>query len=227
MMTFLAWGMSLLFASEHNTWGLALLLGGALTVINTFLVHFTPSKIAYTGVGMVLMCFVSLHAHQLHGMIEAHFGYFIFIAVLFASLDWRAIVVADEVRNLATRSQQSTKRISEIIHRLKESSETSVGVMQASVAKVAENSDKSRTVVVIFNHIGSSLRTMSELGKEIARVSNQQDSSTQTLLNEASKVENVAAQSQQASAQLAHRFKILADEFNGLNQNLEQIKVGA
>ncbi|MFY9178399.1 MAG: hypothetical protein WAO12_01305 [Venatoribacter sp.] len=71
MMTFLAWRMSLLFANEHNTWGLAIFLGGTMTAVNTFLVHYTPPKIAYTGVGMVLMGFVSLHAHQLHGMIEA------------------------------------------------------------------------------------------------------------------------------------------------------------
>lgn len=92
--TLVAWAMSLAFASVHDTWLLALGLGGALTAINTFLVFQVHHQYGAIGVGVVLMIFVSLHVHQLHGMIEGHFGYFVFIASLFSYLDWRPIVAA-------------------------------------------------------------------------------------------------------------------------------------
>lgn len=92
--TLLAWLMSFSFAFVHDTWWLALLVGGALTATNTFLVFQTSYKVASIGVGVVLMAFASLHVHQLHGMIEGHFGYFVFIAALFGYLNWRPIVAA-------------------------------------------------------------------------------------------------------------------------------------
>lgn len=92
--TLLAWLMSFGFATVHGTWLLALFVGGALTAINTFLVFKASYRVASMGVAISLMVFVSLHVHQLHGMIEAHFGYFIFIAALFSYLNWRPIVTA-------------------------------------------------------------------------------------------------------------------------------------
>ena len=41
------------------------------------------SRITPLVVVVVFMGFVSLHVHQLHGMIEAHFGYFVLLAILF------------------------------------------------------------------------------------------------------------------------------------------------
>ena len=93
-MTLLAWALSCAFAFVHDTWELALVVGGALTAINTLLVFRTSYRVASIGVAITLMMFVSLHVHQLHGMIEAHFGYFIFIAALFSYLNWRPIVAA-------------------------------------------------------------------------------------------------------------------------------------
>lgn len=94
LVTLLAWAMSLAYASQHDTWLLSIVMGGALTAINTVLVFGVSSRISSVGVGMVLMVFVSLHVHQLRGITEAHFGYFVFIAALFAYLDWRPIVAA-------------------------------------------------------------------------------------------------------------------------------------
>lgn len=93
-LTLLAWMLSFAYAYVNDTWMLALLVGGALTAVNTFLVFKAPYQIASVGVAVSLMMFVSLHVHQLHGMIEAHFGYFIFIAALFSYLNWRPLVAA-------------------------------------------------------------------------------------------------------------------------------------
>lgn len=94
LMTLLAWALSWAFAAVHDTWLLAITLGGALTAINTFLVFKTSFRVASIGVAINLMIFVSLHVHQLQGMIEAHFGYFVFIAALFSYLNWRPLVAA-------------------------------------------------------------------------------------------------------------------------------------
>lgn len=93
-LTLLAWLLSFAFAYVHDTWMLALVVGGTLTAINTFLVFKAPYQVASVGVAVSLMMFVSLHVHQLQGMIEAHFGYFIFIAALFSYLNWRPLVAA-------------------------------------------------------------------------------------------------------------------------------------
>lgn len=93
--TFAAWVMSFLYAWVNDTWFLALFIGGGFTAINWFAIRIlnhpqvTPCIIA-----VVYMLFVSLHVHQLKGMIEAHFGYFVFLAALFTYLNWRPLVWA-------------------------------------------------------------------------------------------------------------------------------------
>lgn len=93
--TFGAWAMAFLYAGVHDTWMLALFIGGLFTGINWFAIKvlnhptLTPCVIA-----VVYMLFVSLHVHQLKGMIEGHFGYFVFIAALFTYLNWRPLIWA-------------------------------------------------------------------------------------------------------------------------------------
>ncbi len=93
--TFGAWALSLFYAWAHDTWILAIIVGGLFTGINWFAItvlkhaRLTPCVIA-----VVYMLFISLHVHQLKGMIEAHFGYFVLIATLFTYLDWRPLIFA-------------------------------------------------------------------------------------------------------------------------------------
>lgn len=90
-----AWLLSLAYASQHGTWGLAIGLGGLFTLVNFAAIkvinheQWTPAII-----GVVFMCFVSLHVHQLQGMIEAHFGYFVLLAALFTYMNMLTLVCA-------------------------------------------------------------------------------------------------------------------------------------
>ena len=93
--TVMAWFMSFLYASVHGTWLLAFLVGGIFTGINWFAIKVVNhSLITPAVIAIIYMLFVSLHVHQLKGMIEAHFGYFVFLAALFTYLDWRPLVYA-------------------------------------------------------------------------------------------------------------------------------------
>lgn len=93
--TGVAWFISFLCAPVNDTWLLALLLGGVFTFINIFAIRVIQHPtITPCIIGAVFMLFVSLHVHQLKGMIEAHFGYFVFLAALFTYMNWRPLICA-------------------------------------------------------------------------------------------------------------------------------------
>lgn len=93
--TGVAWLMSFIYADTNNTWLLAFLVGGLFTFMNVFAIKVISHPVLTPCIiGAVFMLFVSLHVHQLKGMIEAHFGYFVFLAALFTYLNWRPLICA-------------------------------------------------------------------------------------------------------------------------------------
>jgi methyl-accepting chemotaxis protein len=85
--TLALWVLSLVYASFNDTWALALGVGGILTAANIVVIKLVNDR-TFTPVfgALTFMLFVSLHVHQMHGQIEAHFGYFVLLAVLFTYL---------------------------------------------------------------------------------------------------------------------------------------------
>lgn len=88
-----AWLISFAFASVNGTWLLALFVGGFLTLCNYIAIKVIDRKfLTPCIISIVFMVFVSLHVHQLHGMIEAHFGYFVLLAAMFTYFSWQPLV---------------------------------------------------------------------------------------------------------------------------------------
>ncbi|MFC3851708.1 methyl-accepting chemotaxis protein [Salinispirillum marinum] len=91
--TFGIWLLSFLYAPVHNTWLLALVVGGVLTGINLWAIKVLQHERWTTAIiAVVFMLMVSLHVHQLQGMIEAHFGYFVVLAILFVYMEYRPLL---------------------------------------------------------------------------------------------------------------------------------------
>ncbi len=80
----LLWLLSLAYGLSHGTWLLTLVLATPMLLVVVLLNQAEQlSDLARSMVAVLLMLLVSLQVHQLHGMIEAHFGYFVTLAVLF------------------------------------------------------------------------------------------------------------------------------------------------
>lgn len=89
------WLLALGLAFVHQTWFEALLLGtliaGGPLVLNVLSPGTRVVRMVY---GAAFMAMTALHVHQMQGLIEMHFGFFVLLAVVFAFLDAWALLAA-------------------------------------------------------------------------------------------------------------------------------------
>jgi methyl-accepting chemotaxis protein len=87
--------MSLALAPLYGTWTEALAIGVPTAGVVAWLVSTNPGALlTRCTIAAALMVFTALHIHQVHGMIEMHFGVFVLLAFLLFYRDWIPLVVA-------------------------------------------------------------------------------------------------------------------------------------
>lgn len=90
---FLASAYSLGLATLHGTWMQAIFIGLSTSLVAAILVKlYSGHVMTRIFMGLALMLLTALHVNQAHGMIEMHFGFFAFLALLLYYQDWKPIV---------------------------------------------------------------------------------------------------------------------------------------
>ncbi|MCE7534989.1 methyl-accepting chemotaxis protein [Aliivibrio fischeri] len=119
-------------------------------------------------------------------------------------------VVADEVRNLAAKTQESTKNIQEIILKLQEQSEIANTNIASNVIAIQEYINLSEDVKTSFDNIVLSVQSISDVNTLVATASQEQLAVTENIAQNTTATfdlvhQNVSAinQTQQAAAELS------------------------
>ena len=134
-------------------------------------------------------------------------------------------VVADEVRNLAQRTQSSTEEINDMIERLQKGANDAVDVMNASTAVSNVSMEKAQDAMDALNRIAKAITSISQMTSQIATASEEQTSVTEELN---SSITRIADQGQEAAAAATEN-----DVYSGqierigtaLNQNVSRFRV--
>jgi len=134
-------------------------------------------------------------------------------------------VVADEVRNLASRTQDSTGEINNMIERLQKGADNAVEVMKASIAVSNVSMEKAEDAMEALNRIAESITSISQMTSQIATASEEQTSVTEELN---SSITRIADQGQEA-ATAASENDVYSGQIesigNTLNQNVSRFRV--
>ena len=131
-------------------------------------------------------------------------------------------VVADEVRTLAQKTQQSTAEIEEIIHNIQAGASATVQVMDASSAISSESSHLFNQAAEKLNIITSTIAQINDLNTQVATAAEEQNSVSEDITRtivEMSDLVEATAESAKASLKTAKELSSMAAEADKLSRS--------
>lgn len=134
-------------------------------------------------------------------------------------------VVADEVRTLASRTQQSTEEIQEIIDRLQRGSVNAVEVMDKASGRVGESMDSFSRADEQFELLSSLMSRLEARAIEIASASEQQSIVAGEVSENVSRIASAAEETANAAARSDEASQKINVQVSYLEQQLSQFKV--
>lgn len=90
-------------------------------------------------------------------------------------------VVADEVRSLAQRTQQSTQEIDQMIEELRKGSTSAVQVMQSSQSQVQQCVESTRQNMTLMQKVSSEIDAINQMNQVIASAALEQSTATEEI----------------------------------------------
>jgi methyl-accepting chemotaxis protein len=128
-------------------------------------------------------------------------------------------VVADEVRTLASRTQQSTEEIQTIIEGLQQRTATAVKVMGESVTSANNTMEQASKASLSLTNIVNSVSVISEVNTHIAAVSEQQSDAVSGIDSSVTRIEalsNEASAGSEETLRASRELARLSEELKGI-----------
>ena len=134
-------------------------------------------------------------------------------------------VVADEVRALAKRTQESTQQIEQLVSTLQSGAENAVGVMAQSRSMAGETVEAARHAGSALTRIDDAVSRIQQMNQQIATASEQQSSVAEEINRSVSNIRDIAEQSAAATEETSAASVDLARLGSDLQQQVARFRV--
>nr|WP_068830668.1 methyl-accepting chemotaxis protein [Pseudomonas sp. BMS12] len=134
-------------------------------------------------------------------------------------------VVADEVRALAARTQDSTKDIQEMIERLQSGVQNAVKAMHSGSVKARDSVERAAGVDGALSATGDSVARINDMAAQIATACEQQSSVTEEIARNISDIRDLSNEAAATSEQSTQASARLSDLSHGLAQLVGRFRV--
>lgn len=134
-------------------------------------------------------------------------------------------VVADEVRSLASKTQQSTEEIQQMIDKLQAGVKNAVSSIKDGAEKVQMNVNLTSQTQVIFDDIKNSTEKINDMAIQIATATEQQSSTSEEINTNLIELNDNNRESQTLSEKVYQITQDIDSSTATLNKDVQQFKV--
>ncbi len=134
-------------------------------------------------------------------------------------------VVADEVRTLASRTQQSTQEIQEMIEKLQSGSREAVQVMESSRATTQVTVDKASEAAESLNKIVEAVNIISDMNRQIATAAEEQSVVAREIDKNIVQISGLTESSAEQTSHVSDASARLHQLSNSLSELVKRFKV--
>ncbi|MEJ6474905.1 methyl-accepting chemotaxis protein [Pseudoalteromonas piscicida] len=134
-------------------------------------------------------------------------------------------VVADEVRSLASRTQQSTDEIQEMISKLQNEAKRSVTMMRENVQDAKDTANKSAKTEELLTSISSAISTIKDMNLQIASASEEQNTVTQQISQSVTEINETAQETTIGAEQASTEALSLLTLARTLNKSVSSFRL--
>lgn len=134
-------------------------------------------------------------------------------------------VVADEVRSLAQRTQDSTGEIGGLITRLQGYTQQSAEMMANSRSMAQENAANAEGAVRMLHQIGESVAHIQQMNQQIAAAAQEQSTVSEDINQRVTRVSEISSQNATASQEAANATESLAQLGHHLKASLSRFRL--
>jgi len=134
-------------------------------------------------------------------------------------------VVADEVRALAARTQESTKDIQQMIERLQTGVQNAVKATHSGSARARQSVEQAAGVDQALSVTGDSVQRINDMAAQIATACEEQSSVTEEIARNISDIRDLSNEAAQTSEQSTRASQHLSELSHGLAQLVGRFRV--
>ncbi|WP_096085201.1 methyl-accepting chemotaxis protein [Agaribacterium haliotis] len=134
-------------------------------------------------------------------------------------------VVADEVRSLASKTQQSTEEIDTLISQLQQNAVRASSSMKSSTEQARASVEEAHLASEQLNFIANSMANIQGVSAEVAHAVEGQKQLAQSILEHVEHVDSIAVEADQQTAALSHSSEALHTQAEQLKHITSQFKV--
>lgn len=125
-------------------------------------------------------------------------------------------VVADEVRSLASKTQQSTEEIQQMIDKLQSGVQNAVNSIKDGADRVQKNVDLTSSTQVMFENIQNSTEQVNDMATQIAAATEEQSSTSEEINSNLIMLND----GNREGVELANKIDQIASEIDGSSEQL-------